>query len=60
VPTWGKILKELQTELKKKKKPPFDFVRRKYLRALQKQKETPFYMPLTGLRQKTSLQLCSI
>lgn len=35
MPTWGEILKELVEFQTKEKKPPFDFVRRKYLRSLQ-------------------------
>jgi hypothetical protein len=35
MPTWGEILKELIDFQSKEKKPPFDFVRRKYLRSLQ-------------------------
>jgi len=32
LPTWGEILKELQHFWDKEKKPPFDFIRRKYLK----------------------------
>lgn len=35
MPIWGEILKELIDFQAKEQKPPFDFVRRKYLRALQ-------------------------
>jgi hypothetical protein len=35
MPTWGEILKELVDFQTKEKKPPFDFVRRKYLKRLQ-------------------------
>lgn len=35
MPTWGEILKELVEFQTKEEKPPFDFVRRKYLRSLQ-------------------------
>ena len=35
MPTWSEILKELSDYTEKEKKPPFDFVRRKYLRRLQ-------------------------
>ena len=34
MPTWGEILKELRENMEKEKKPPFDMVRRKYLRGL--------------------------
>lgn len=34
MPTWGEILKELKDHLEKEKKPPFDYVRRKYLAKL--------------------------
>jgi hypothetical protein len=34
MPTWGKILKELRESIEKEKKPPFDMVRRKYLKEL--------------------------
>ncbi|MEO0124002.1 MAG: serine protease [candidate division WOR-3 bacterium] len=36
MPTWGEILKELIDFQNKEKKPPFDFVRRKYLSELNK------------------------
>jgi len=32
MPTWGEILKELRENMEKEKKPPFDMVRRKYLK----------------------------
>ena len=35
MPTWGEILKEIQAYLEQEKKPPFDYIRRKYLLALQ-------------------------
>lgn len=34
MPTWGEILKELREIKEKEKKPPFDIVRRKYLKKL--------------------------
>lgn len=34
MPTWGEILKEQKEYFDKEKKPPFDFVRRKYLKKL--------------------------
>ena len=34
MPTWGEILKELREIMEKEKKPPFDMVRRKYLKEL--------------------------
>jgi len=34
MPTWGEILKELREIREKEKKPPFDMVRRKYLKEL--------------------------
>lgn len=34
MPTWGEILNELREFNQREKKPPFDFVRRKYLRQL--------------------------
>jgi len=36
MPTWGKILEELREYKKNYKKPPFDYVRRKYLNLLAK------------------------
>jgi len=35
MPTWGEILKEFQAYLEQEKKPPFDYIRRNYLLALQ-------------------------
>ncbi len=45
MPTWGEILKELRIEFEKEKVPPFDKVRRKYLRELWKytQRNTILY-----------------
>ena len=34
MPTWGEILKELREIMEREKKPPFDMVRRKYLKKL--------------------------
>jgi len=34
MPTWGEILKELKEIMEREKKPPFDMVRRKYLKKL--------------------------
>lgn len=34
MPTWGEILKELKETLERERKPPFDMVRRKYLKKL--------------------------
>ena len=34
MPTWGEILKELKETMEREKRPPFDMVRRKYLKKL--------------------------
>lgn len=44
MPTWGEILKEHNKYFKEKKKSPFDFVRRKYLRLLNKHTENPLIL----------------
>jgi len=31
MPTWGDILKEIRDYIEREQKPPFDYIRRKYL-----------------------------
>lgn len=62
MPTWGEILKEHNKYFKEKKKPPFDFVRRKYLRLLNKHTENPTILYASSWTQSKNIpqQMISI
>jgi len=55
VPTWGEILKEQKKTFEKEKKPPFDFVRRKYLKKLHDYTKRNTVLYASAWTQKTDV-----
>jgi hypothetical protein len=55
LPTWGEILKEIKNYIEKEKKPPFDFVRRKYLKKLYDYTERNVILYATAWTQKPNI-----
>ena len=55
MPTWGEILKEHKEYFEKEKKPPFDFVRRKYLKELYDYTKRNTILYATAWTQKTDV-----
>lgn len=62
MPTWGEILKEHIDYNKRTNKPPFDYVRRKYLKLLSDHTENPTILYATSWTQSQNIpqQLVSI
>jgi hypothetical protein len=55
MPTWGEILQELREVMEKKHKPPFDIVRRKYLRKLSEYTGRDTILYATNWTQPTNI-----
>lgn len=54
MPTWGQILKEHMEYIQTEKKPPFDFIRRKYLAKLHEHTKRDTILYATAWTQKPS------
>jgi len=55
MPTWGEILQELRGVMEKEDKPPFDIVRRKYLKKLSEYTGRDTILYATNWTQPTNI-----